>query len=177
MTETSRSPYAYRTRSNASRTLSSDVRSMHTHSASRGGCVSPPSRSKPTIRKVRARRRTTARPMKPLLPVTTTTPAESRPVTDISDASRGHISRRALRSGSRCACSHPRFCLFRDSPAQETPYQEQQERHQTTNPHDPHRATHTATRLSRSIRGRSRLFHVAHDPLLARVTLSRYCCG
>src|SRR2546425_338479 len=46
----------------------------------------PPSRSKPTIRTLRARRRTTARPMKPLLPVTSTTPAELRSVMIMSSA-------------------------------------------------------------------------------------------
>src|SRR5437867_4886994 len=90
---------------------------MHTHSASRGGCVSPPSRSKPTIRKMRARRRTTARPMKPLLPVTSTTPAELVSIAVISSPlfSAGIPMKRVLERHPRYfQCSLPQGTRFHD---------------------------------------------------------------
>src|SRR6266567_9285272 len=64
-------PYAVRTRRNAASTLASEVRSIQTHSAAGGGCGAI-SRSKPTSRYRSANLSITAEPMKPLLPVTTT---------------------------------------------------------------------------------------------------------
>src|SRR5437016_2459182 len=61
-----------RTRSNAALRPSSDVRSIHTHSAAGGGACEA-IRSKPTKAKRPASRFISAEPIKPLLPVTITT--------------------------------------------------------------------------------------------------------